>query len=107
VRLLVTGGAGYIGSIVSELAVGAGHDAVVIDDLRAGNRAAVPLACPFVEGSIGDPAVLVASAALVRQRLGWSPALPALDDIVRSAWQWREEHPQGYRAHGDPGLVPV
>lgn len=93
-RLLVTGGAGYIGSIVSELAVGAGHDAVVIDDLRAGRRA-------------GDPAVLVASAALVRQRLGWSPALPALDDIVRSAWQWREEHPQGYRAHGDPGLVLV
>jgi UDP-glucose 4-epimerase len=55
----------------------------------------------------GDPAVLVASAALVRRRLAWSPGLPALDDIVRSAWQWREAHPQGYLAHGDPGLVQV
>ena len=53
-RLLVTGGAGYIGSIVAELAVAAGHSAVVIDDLRCGNRAAVPADCPFVEGSIGD-----------------------------------------------------
>jgi UDP-glucose 4-epimerase len=57
-RLLVTGGAGYIGSIVAELAVAGGHDVVVIDDLRAGNRAAVPPACPFVAGSIGDPLAL-------------------------------------------------
>ncbi|RPJ84838.1 MAG: NAD-dependent epimerase/dehydratase family protein, partial [Acidobacteria bacterium] len=55
-NLLITGGAGYIGSIAAELAVEAGHGVVVIDDLRAGNRAAVPPSCPFVEGSIGDPA---------------------------------------------------
>jgi len=53
-NLLVTGGAGYIGSIVAELAVDAGHGVVVIDDLRGGNRAAVPDACRFVHGSIGD-----------------------------------------------------
>jgi len=57
-KLLVTGGAGYIGSIVSELAVSAGHDVVVVDDLRAGNEAAVPPACEFIGGSIGDPAAL-------------------------------------------------
>jgi UDP-glucose 4-epimerase len=57
-RLLVTGGAGYIGSIVAELAQAAGHDVVVIDDLRAGHRAAVPAGCRFVEGGIGDPAAL-------------------------------------------------
>jgi len=57
-KLLITGGAGYIGSIVAELAVAAGHDVVVIDDLRAGNRAAVPAACRFVVGSVGDPAAL-------------------------------------------------
>jgi UDP-glucose 4-epimerase len=53
-QLLVTGGAGYIGSIVAELAVQAGHRVVVIDDLRAGNRGAVPPDCAFVRGSIGD-----------------------------------------------------
>jgi UDP-glucose 4-epimerase len=57
-RLLVTGGAGYIGSVVAELALEAGHTAVVIDDLRCGNRAAVPRECPLVAGSIGDPAAL-------------------------------------------------
>jgi UDP-glucose 4-epimerase len=57
-KLMVTGGAGYIGSVVAELAVAAGHDVVVIDDLRAGHRAAVPAGCRFVEGGIGDPAAL-------------------------------------------------
>jgi UDP-glucose 4-epimerase len=57
-NILVTGGAGYIGSVVAELAAGAGHNAVVLDDLRAGNRAAVPAACQFVCGSVGDPAAL-------------------------------------------------
>jgi UDP-glucose 4-epimerase len=60
-HLLISGGAGYIGSIVAELAVGAGHTVVVIDDLRAGNRAAIPPACRFVRGSIGDEATLHAA----------------------------------------------
>lgn len=63
-KLLVTGGAGYIGSIVAELAVGAGHEVVVIDDLRAGNRAAVPRQCPLVVGSVGEPAALAKCFAL-------------------------------------------
>lgn len=57
-KLLVTGGAGYIGSVVAELSVEAGHTVVVIDDLRSGNREAVPPACRFVCGSIGDSEAL-------------------------------------------------
>lgn len=53
-RLLITGGAGYIGSVVGELAVDAGHEVVVLDDLRAGFRAAVPAGSPLVVGGIGD-----------------------------------------------------
>jgi UDP-glucose 4-epimerase len=41
VKLLVTGGAGYIGSIVSRLLIGDGHEVVVLDDLSRGHRAAV------------------------------------------------------------------
>ena len=63
-KLLVTGGAGYIGSVVAELAVGAGHDVVVVDDLRAGNRAAVPPSCRFVVGPLGDAVTLEACFAL-------------------------------------------
>ena len=41
-KLLVTGGAGYIGSIVAKHLLGAGHDVVVLDSLERGHRDAVP-----------------------------------------------------------------
>lgn len=44
----------------------------------------------------GDPAVLVASSAKLREDTGWSPRFPALEDIVRTAWAWHAAHPQGY-----------
>jgi UDP-glucose 4-epimerase len=46
----------------------------------------------------GDPPVLVASSARLRAETGWTPRFPDLHDIVRSAAQWREAHPEGYGA---------
>lgn len=46
----------------------------------------------------GDPAALVASSERIRQHLGWQPHYPAIDDIVESAWQWRQRHPNGYES---------
>ena len=52
--VLVTGGAGYIGShMVLEL-LDAGEDVLVLDDLSTGFRSAVPADAKFVEGDIGD-----------------------------------------------------
>jgi UDP-glucose 4-epimerase len=53
-KLLVTGGAGYIGSIVATLLLEAGHDVAVLDDLSTGHRDAVPDAAKFVEADITD-----------------------------------------------------
>jgi UDP-glucose 4-epimerase len=44
----------------------------------------------------GDPSSLVASSQKIREELCWSPKHPDLDDIVRSAWEWRRAHPAGY-----------
>jgi UDP-glucose 4-epimerase len=44
----------------------------------------------------GDPPRLVGDASRAREVLGWSPRRPALDDIVRSAWEWMQAHPRGY-----------
>lgn len=44
----------------------------------------------------GDPALLVASSDLARRELGWTPRFPELRDIVQSAWDWRQRHPEGY-----------
>ena len=44
----------------------------------------------------GDPATLVASSDRIRQVLGWSPRYPDLDEIIDTAWRWRQRHPGGY-----------
>jgi UDP-glucose 4-epimerase len=57
-RILVTGGAGYIGSVVAEELLADGHTVVVLDDLSKGHRAAVPEAASFEQADVGDaPAV--------------------------------------------------
>ncbi|MFC0410345.1 UDP-glucose 4-epimerase GalE [Roseomonas elaeocarpi] len=44
----------------------------------------------------GDPAALVASSRRLREETGWTPRYAALDEIVRTAWNWRSQHPAGY-----------
>ena len=51
-RVLVTGGAGYIGSVVSEQLVNDGHDVVVYDNLSKGHRGAAVDGARFVEGDL-------------------------------------------------------
>lgn len=53
-RVLVTGGAGYIGSVVTEQLVSDGHTVVVYDDLSKGYRGAVVEGAQFVEGNLHD-----------------------------------------------------
>jgi UDP-glucose 4-epimerase len=53
-KLLVTGGAGYIGSIVSRQLLAAGHDVVVLDNLERGHREAVPSQARLVVADLLD-----------------------------------------------------
>jgi UDP-glucose 4-epimerase len=54
VRVLVTGGAGYIGSVVASQLVEAGHETVVFDDLSKGHRGAVPEGARLIHGNLMD-----------------------------------------------------
>jgi UDP-glucose 4-epimerase len=56
VRLLVSGGAGYIGSVVTARLLEAGHEAVVLDDCSKGHADAVPPGARFVRGTLRDAA---------------------------------------------------
>ena len=56
-RLLITGGAGYVGSHALRAVLRAGHEAVVVDDLRAGHAEAVGSA-PLVRADVADRAAL-------------------------------------------------
>ncbi|MEV6169466.1 UDP-glucose 4-epimerase GalE [Streptomyces sp. NPDC051954] len=55
-KYLVTGGAGYVGSVVARHLLEAGHEVVVLDNLSTGFREGVPAGASFVEGDIRDAA---------------------------------------------------
>ena len=57
-RVLVTGGAGYIGSVVTEQLIGDGHEVVVYDDLSKGYRGAVIEGAELVTAELADAAML-------------------------------------------------
>ncbi len=44
----------------------------------------------------GDPAVLVASKEKLKNMLGWEAAHSSLEEIIESAWAWKQKHPRGY-----------
>jgi UDP-glucose 4-epimerase len=44
----------------------------------------------------GDPPTLVASSERIRQELGWTPRFADLETIIRTAWEWRRRHDNGY-----------
>ena len=83
------------GSVTYNLGSGTGHS--VLDVIRSVERVA-GRTVPVTVGPRrpGDPAVLVASSALIQRETGWQPRLPALDEIVASAHAWRLAHPDGY-----------
>ncbi|GAA2311405.1 UDP-glucose 4-epimerase GalE [Nonomuraea roseoviolacea subsp. roseoviolacea] len=82
-RLLVTGGAGYVGSVVAAQLVEAGHEVTVLDDLSTGHADAVPEGARFVEGSITEPGDALAGVEAVlhfaaRSLVGESVEKPGL-----------------------------
>jgi UDP-glucose 4-epimerase len=55
-KYLVTGGAGYVGSVVAQHLLEAGHEVTVLDNLSTGFREGVPAGAAFIEGDIRDAA---------------------------------------------------
>lgn len=57
-KVLVTGGAGFIGSHVADALLAAGHEVLVLDDLSSGHRSNVPAQATFAQGDIRDAALV-------------------------------------------------
>ena len=57
-NVLVTGGAGFIGSHVADALLNAGHRVVIVDNLHTGDRANIPVGATFYEADIVDQARL-------------------------------------------------
>jgi UDP-glucose 4-epimerase len=87
-KLLVTGGAGYIGSIVARHLLNRGHEVVVLDNLARGHRDAVPEGAKLVVADLLDGEVLEAA---VDQRFDAVLHFAALSLVGESA-----DHPERY-----------
>jgi UDP-glucose 4-epimerase len=110
VRLLVTGGAGYVGSVCTAVLLEAGHRVIVLDDLSTGHRDAVPTDCEFVEGDAAEHAEAILADGVdgvlhfaARSLVGESVAHPELywlGNVVTSVRLL-----EAMRRHGTPRLV--
>lgn len=48
------------------------------------------------ERRLGDPSVLIASSEKAKNILGWNPAKTNIEQIIKDAWNWHSNHPNGY-----------
>jgi UDP-glucose 4-epimerase len=77
--------------------LGTGHGFSVREVLETVRRVTGhPIPAREVARRPGDPAVLVAGSNSIKRDLQWQPRFPGLEAIVRSAWDWRRMHPEGY-----------
>ncbi|WP_067172369.1 UDP-glucose 4-epimerase GalE [Microtetraspora niveoalba] len=124
-RLMVTGGAGYVGSVVAAQLVEAGHDVTVLDDLSTGHADAVPDGARFVKGSITEAADVLAEGfdgvlhfaakslvgeSVERPELYWSHNLGgtlALLDAMRRTGVGRIVFSSTAATYGEPESTPI
>lgn len=126
-RLLVTGGAGYVGSACATVLAERGHEIVVLDNLSTGNRDAVPAGVEFVEGEVGadsravlagggfDGVLHFAAMSLVGESVetperywhGNVGATLALLDAMRATGVPRLVFSSTAATYGEPRSVPI
>jgi UDP-glucose 4-epimerase len=90
VKLLVTGGAGYVGSVTSRLLLDAGHEVVVLDSLRTGFREAVAPDATFVQADIADAAQVLTPDAGFDAVLHFAGLIAAGESMARPELYWHE-----------------
>lgn len=125
-KLVVTGGAGYIGSVVTSQLLEAGHEVTVVDDLSTGHADAVPVGAAFVRTRIHDIAPVLedvrpggllhfAAKSLVgesveKPELYWENNVVgtyALLEAVRAAGVPRMVFSSTAAVYGEPETTPI
>jgi UDP-glucose 4-epimerase len=126
VKLLVTGGAGYIGSVMTAMLLDAGHEVVVLDDLSTGYAASVPDSATLVRGRVHDlaaevltpdfdgvlhmAAFIAAGESVQKPEKYWENNTIGslrLLDAVRAAGVRRVVFSSTANVYGDPDVVPI
>src|ERR671912_222609 len=125
-RVLVAGGAGYIGSVVTAALLEGGHEVTVLDDLSTGHADAVPPGARFVQASLHDSAPVLAEVrpeavlhfaakslvgeSQVKPEIYWDTNVSgtlALLEAMRAADCRRIVFSSTAATYGEPDQVPI
>ncbi|MFI5496436.1 UDP-glucose 4-epimerase GalE [Actinoplanes sp. NPDC051859] len=126
-KLLVTGGAGYVGSVTSRLLLDAGHELVVLDNLSTGFREAVAPDATFVQADIADAGsvltpdagfdavlhfagLIAAGESMTKPEIYWDHNVQrslALLDAIRAARVPRVVFSSTAAVYGNPTELPI
>ncbi|MFG1642114.1 UDP-glucose 4-epimerase GalE [Amycolatopsis sp. NPDC049252] len=87
-KLLVTGGAGYIGSVVTRALQASGHEVEVLDDLSTGHRASVPDGVVFHRMSVHDVASVLTPEAGFEGVLHFAGRIEVAESVARPDLYW-------------------
>jgi len=127
VRLLVTGGAGYVGSVCAKVLLDQGHQVVIVDDLSTGNADAIPAGAEFVDGDMVALArdllpggsfdgvlhfaakSLVGESVEVPEKYWYGNVVATLDllEVMRSAGTPRLVFSSTAATYGEPESTPI
>ena len=126
-RLLVTGGAGYVGSVCAKVLLEDGHQVVIVDDLSTGNADAIPAGAEFVDGDMVALArdllpggsfdgvlhfaakSLVGESVEVPEKYWYGNVVATLDllEVMRSAGTPRLVFSSTAATYGEPESTPI
>jgi UDP-glucose 4-epimerase len=97
--ILITGGAGYIGSVTVDLLRRGGEDVVVLDDLFRGHREALHPEIPFYEGKIGDAGLVerIVRRHSVDECIHFAALAYVGESMSQPAWYYENNVEQGVR----------
>jgi len=87
-RLLVTGGAGYIGSVVAARLIAGGHQVTVLDDLSTGHADAVPAGARFVRGDVRAAGLVLADG--IDAVLHFAARSLVAESVAQPARYWQD-----------------
>ncbi|MET7770481.1 UDP-glucose 4-epimerase GalE [Nocardia sp. NPDC005366] len=87
-KLLVTGGAGFVGATVTRLLLDAGHEVVVVDDLSRNNDHQIPEAATFIRSRVHDIADILTPDAGFEAVLHFAGLIAAGESMQHPEWHW-------------------
>lgn len=110
-KLLVTGGAGYVGSVVTRLLLDAGHSVVVVDDLSRNDAGQVPPEAEFVQARVHEIDQVLTPESGFDAVLHFAGLIAAGESMAHPEWHWDNNTVaslkllEAMRASGVPSII--